>query len=325
VAGRETGPVSEASGAGDRPFVTRLISRVQEAVARRRRRWPWFDHLARAGGRYRRMQGDLMAAGITYFAFLSIFPVVLLIASVVGLVLARDQLLQGQLVDAIQEAVPGRTGDWLVDQVDQAIDSSGFVGFVGLVVFVYAGLRTMDKLRISVRRIWTGAPVEAEFLKDNARDAVSFLALGAAGLLSVGLTAGATTATTAVLRFLGLDVVPGFSLLTTVIGIGLALAGDTVIFLWLLRVVAHTGIDLRLLLPGALFGAVGFEILKVLGNLYLSLISGSVTATTFGGAVGILVWINLVSRFALFTTAWTAFLPRVREQRSSSPVEPVDA
>jgi membrane protein len=296
-----------------------LVTRVLGTVDRLRRRWPWFDHLARAGGRYDRMDGDLMAAGVTYFAFLSLFPVVLLIASIVGLVLAGDRLLQEQVSDAIREAVPGETGEWLVRQVDQAIASSGVTGLVGALLFLYAGLRTMDKLRIGVRRVWTGRPVEAAFLKDNLRDLIAFAALAVAGLLSLALTAGATTATEWVLGLAGLDDVPGIFLFTTVVGITLALAADTVIFLWLLKVVAHTRVDVRALLPGAMFGAVGFEILKVLGSLYLSLISGSITATTFGGAVGILVWINLVSRYALFTTAWTAFLPAVRRQRP--PVE----
>jgi membrane protein len=297
----------------------RLVTRALGTVDRLRRRLPWFDHLALAGGRYDRMDSDLMAAGVTYFAFLSLFPVVLLIASIVGLVLAGDRLLQEQVSDAIREAVPGETGEWLVRQVDQAIASSGVTGLVGALLFLYAGLRTMDKLRIGVRRVWTGRPVEAAFLKDNLRDLIAFAALAVAGLLSLALTAGATTATEWVLGLAGLDDVPGIFLFTTVVGITLALAADTVIFLWLLKVVAHTRVDVRALLPGAMFGAVGFEILKVLGSLYLSLISGSITATTFGGAVGILVWINLVSRYALFTTAWTAFLPAVRRQRP--PVE----
>lgn len=298
----------------DDRLVARLLARVMARVHRERRRRPWFDHVVRAGGRYQRMQGDLMAAGITYFAFLSIFPVVLLAASVIGLLLAGDTMLRSQLISSIRTAVPGETGNFLVDQVQSAIAASRVTGVVGAVLFVYAGLRTMDKLRIGVRRIWTGQPVEPDFLKDNVRDVVSFLALGAVGVVSIGLTGGATTATSWVLERLGLDQAPGVSLVTTLAGIALALAADTVVFLWLLKVVAHTPADLRRLLPGALFGAVGFEILKVLGSLYLALISGSVTASTLGGAVGILVWINLVARYALFTTAWTAFLPGVRCQ-----------
>jgi membrane protein len=311
--------VSRPDVDADRPLALRLVARGLDLVDRYRRRWAWFDHLARAGGRYNRMDGDLMAAGVTYFAFLSIFPVVLLAASIAGLVLAGDTLLRSQLIRAIREAVPGETGDFLVRQVTDAISSSGVTGVVGGLLFVYAGLRTMDKLRIGVRRTWTGRPVEADFLKDNVRDVLSFVALAVVGVVSIALTGGATTATSWVLRTLGLVHVPGIFLVTTVVGIALALVGDTVIFVWLLKVVPHTRVDLRSILPGALFGAVGFEVLKVLGSLYLTVIAGSVTASTLGGAVGILVWINLVSRYALFTTAWTAFLPAVRRQRP--PVE----
>ena len=71
--------------------------------------------------------------------------------------------------------------------------------------------------------------------------------------------------------------------------------------------------------PGALFGAAGFEVLKLLGGYYLTLISGSVTASAFGGAVGLLVWINLVARFAFFTAAWTATLRSVEAAPGPRP------
>ncbi|WP_448626939.1 YihY/virulence factor BrkB family protein [Geodermatophilus sp. URMC 64] len=291
--------------------VAAVPAALDRTVTRLRRRWPWLDHLARAGGRYQRRQGEIMAAGVTYYAFLGLFPVLLLVASVVGLVLSGDQLLQQQLFDAIREAVPGSTGEWLVDQVTDAIDAAGVVGVIGLIGFLYAGLRTMDKLRIGMENIWKGSVDEPEFLRDNLQDLLALLALGAAGALSLGLTGGVTQATGAVLEFLGLDDAPGYGLLTWFLGLALAIAGDTVVFLWLLRVVPSVSHPLRLLLPGALFGALGFEVLKVIGGFYLSLIGTSVTASAFGGAVGILVWINVVARYAFFTAAWTASLPAV--------------
>ena len=90
------------------------------------------------------------------------------------------------------------------------------------------------------------------------------------------------------------------------------------VFLWLLRVVPSVSHPLRRLLPGALFGAAGFEVLKLIGGYYLSLIDGSVTASAFGGAVGLLIWINLVARFAFFTAAWTATLRSIETPASSS-------
>jgi len=303
--------------------VTGVPAAIDRTIARVRARSPFVDHLARAGGRYRRRQGDLMAAGVTYFAFLGLFPVLLLAASIVGLVLSGDQLLQQQLFDAIEEAVPGSTGEWLVEQVQSTINAAGVTGLIGLAGFLYAGLRTMDQLRIGMERIWKGRVDDPEFLRDNLQDLLALVALGAAGALSLALTGGVTQATSWVLGLLGLDDVTGFGVLTWLVGLALAIAGDTVVFLWLLRVVPSLSLPLRLLLPGALFGAVGFEVLKVLGSYYLTLISRSVTASAFGGAVGILVWINVVARFSFFTAAWTASLRRVEAALSEpSPSEP---
>jgi membrane protein len=121
-----------------------------------------------------------------------------------------------------------------------------------------------------------------------------------------------------VLGFLGITGT-GSAVLTWIVSLTLAVVGDVVVFLWLLRVVPSISHPLRLLLPGALFGAAGLEGLKLIGGFYLALISQSVTASVFGGAVGILVWVNLVSRFAFFTAAWTRTLPRVAQWRSPEP------
>ncbi|MGY1708128.1 YihY/virulence factor BrkB family protein [Geodermatophilus sp. SYSU D00758] len=288
----------------------------------RRRAWPWLDHLARAGGRYRGTQGDLMAAGVTYFVFLGLVPVLLLAASVIGLVLAGNTLLQEQLYDAIRDAFPGATGRQIVAELQRAVDAAGVVGVFALAGFVYAGLRAMDKLRIGMERIWKGRADEPEFLKDNLHDLSALLALGVLGVLSLGFTGLVTQATGWVLGWAGLAEAPGLPLVTALLGIALALASDVAVFLWLLKVVPATGHPLRRLLPGALFGAAGFEVMKLAGSLYVSLISGSVTASAFGGAVGILVWINLVFRFAFFTAAWTATLPAVVRATPGGPAGP---
>jgi membrane protein len=307
-----------AQPAGREPWGNRVWARVEAVINAERRRRPWFDHLARAGGRYQRQQGDLLAAGVTYFAFLALFPILLLGASVIGLVLAGDQLLQRELFSAIRDAFPGSVGRQLVRQLAGAIDGAGFIGLIALAGFLYAGLRTMDKLRVGMELIWKGEVDQPDVLRDNLQDLFALIALGAVGLASLGLTGGVTQATSWVLHLLGLADEPGYGVLTWVVGIALAVAADVVVFLWLLRVVPSVSHPLRRLLRGALFGAAGLEALKLIGGFYLSLISDSVTASAFGGAVGLLVWINLVARFAFFTAAWTATLRSV-EAASPAP------
>ena len=301
--------------------ITGVGTRVTAVVDAQRRRWRWFDHLARAGGRYTRTQGDLMAAGVTYFVFLGLFPVLLLVASIIALVLSGDALLQKELYTAIRETFPGSTGDQIVDELRSTVGAAGLTGLIGAAGFLYAGLRAMDKLRIGMERTWKDTVDEPEFWKDNLADVVALVALGAAGLASIGLTGFATQATAGVLTLFGVQDAPGWAVATNVLGIVVAFAGDVVVFLWLLRVVPSTSHPLRRLLPGALFGAAGFEVMKLLGSLYLSLISGSVTSSAFGGAVGILVWINVVIRFAFFTAAWTATLPALQTAVPGAPAE----
>jgi membrane protein len=293
------------------PWYARVNTWALARMRMMRRRWIWFDHLMRAGGRYRRTQGDLMAAGVTYYAFLGLFPVLLLVASIAGLVLAGDALLQQQLYDAIREAFPGELGRQLVDQLDNAISSAGITGLIGVAGFLYAGLRTIDQLRIGMERIWKGHVDAPDVLRDNLQDLVALVVLGGVGLASLLLTGGVTQATSWVLDLLGVADETGFEVLTWLVGVGVGLLVDTAVFLWLLRVVPSLSLPLRLLLPGALFGAAGLAVLKLIGGYYLNLISTSVTASAFGGAVGLLVWINVVSRFAFFTAGWTATLRSV--------------
>jgi membrane protein len=293
------------------PIWNRAYARAEQVINAQRRRFAWFDHVARAGGRYERTHGDLLAAGVTYFAFLGLFPVLLLVASIFGLFLAGDALLQQQMFDAIRETFPGELGEQLVHEVSSAVGSAGVTGLVGLVGFLYAGLRTVDKLRIGMELIWKGGVEKSDVLRDNLQDLLALVALGGIGVVSLGITGAVTQETSRVMKLLGLSDERGYGVLTWVLGIALAMAVDVVIFLWLLRVVPSISYPLRRLLPGALFGAAGFEVLKLIGGYYLSLISHSVTASAFGGAVGLLVWINLVARFAFFTAAWTSTLPRI--------------
>ena len=244
--------------------------------------------------------------------------------SIFALVLSGNALLQQELFAAIRDAFPGDLGQELVRQLESAIGSAGVIGLIGVVGFLYAGLRTIDQLRIGMERIWKGHVDPPDVLRDNLQDLVALVVLGGVGLASLGLTGVVTQATSWTLERLGLDDEPGLGVLTQVLGIGLAVVVDVVVFLWLLRVVPSLSLPLRRLLPGALFGAAGIEVLKLIGGFYLSLISDSVTASAFGGAVGLLVWINLVARFSFFTAGWTATLRSVEATTPPWSLTPLD-
>jgi membrane protein len=295
--------------------ISRATSAATGLLRRQRDRRPWLDHLVHAGGHYNRVQGDLLASGVTYYAFLALFPVLLLLASIAGLVLRGDPLLLDQLTTAIREAVPGPTGAQLAGQVTDAINSATTFGLIGLAGFLFVGLGAMDKVRVGMDIVWRGRPDPPDFFTDRLKDLLALLGLGAAGAASIALTTTATTASSWLLGLLGLDERAGSFLLTDGLAIAVALAGDVLIFLWVLKGVPDNPFGLRQLLPGAVFGAVGLEVLKLVGSWYLSLIGSSVTAQALGGIVGVLVWINVVARFAFYTACWAATIPVIERAR----------
>lgn len=293
-----------------------------------RARWPWLNHLINAVQHYQQRQADMLAASITYFSFLALFPLVLLGVSVAGIVLSgRPELLQ-ELTDQIRQTVPGDFGNQIVDGVNKARENAGTIGIVGLVGLLYAGLAWMAKLRIGMQTLWLGAPLQIMFLKAYLRDFVALVGVGGAIVLSVGVTALANGLTGTLLGLLNLDGLPGVGVLTRVLGILVSIAGTSLIFLWLFIRLPQLHISVRHILPGAIFAATGFEILKLVGAAYISSLTGSPSAAVFGSFIGILVWIYIVSRFMLFSAAWTATLPGVIAERradldAAGPPEPV--
>lgn len=300
--------MADTSGSSTQPQGS--VPQKSGFLDRLRGRYGWLDHVIRAATLYVERNADVLAGSITYFGFLALFPSLLLAASVFGFVLAGRPELLGELIARIVEYVPGSAGDQLIEALNAAIDSRGAVGIVGLLGLLYAGLSWISKLRLAIQTLWQGNPEEASFLKDNARDLLALIGLGGGLAVSLAVTAVGTSAASFFLDLVGLSEVPGSTLITGALAIALAIVGSTLVFCWLFGSLSGHDITYRSVLPGAILAAVGFEILKLIGGFYLSLVSNSVSAGVFGSVVGILLFIYLACRFLLFCVAWTATLPR---------------
>ncbi len=283
-----------------------LKDRVTGTLRRQRERRPWLDHLIRAYQQYKSANGDHLAAAITYFSFLAIFPLVLLGASVAGFVLANNADLTGRLQDVISKNVPGPLGDTMSQAVQSVIEHRGSIGVIALLGVAYAGLGWIGNLRTGVQVVWASEVTKEKFLKAKLEDALVLVGLGLGIVVSLALTSGGTALSKVVVDALNLDGVPGMGTLIGAIGILLALAADTLLFMWLFTRLPRRPVRYRTVLRGAVLAAVGYEILKVVGTTYIARVTSNPTYGAFAGAVGLLVWIDLVSRFLLLAAAWTA-------------------
>jgi membrane protein len=132
--------------------------------------------------------------------------------------------------------------------------------------------------------------------------------LGVALVASLGVTVVGTATTDQILRALSLDTLPGMHVLVTALGIVLSVAGDVLIFWWLLVRLPAIEVPRAVAVRGALLAAAGFEVLKIIGTYTIAHSAKSPTAGPFASVLAVLIWIQLVARFMLFCCAWTAVL-----------------
>jgi membrane protein len=280
-------------------------------------------HLIRAGTSYIERHGDHYAAAITYFSVLSLFPLIMIGFAVAGFVLAGNAALLGDLQQSITKAAPSGLGDTLSKVVHQAVNSRGTVGILGLLAAIYSGLGWMTNLRDALSAMWGHDVPNRSFLRNLGSDALSLVGLGLSLLISFGITAAGTGLGKLLLHALGLADDGWAVFLLLVATIALSLAANWLVFLWVLSRLPRQRVDARSAMRGAVFAAVGFEILKQAAALFLGLVANNATGALFGPIIGVLVFANLVSRLLLFVTAWTATTKANLVPETPVPTAPV--
>lgn len=282
------------------------MGRVGERLRAERVKRPWLDHLMRAGKLYGHENGNHLAAAITYFSVLAVFPLLLVAMSVLGYVLAGDEQRMEDIQQSIADNVPGTLSSLVSNAVNAAANNASGILSIGLLGALYSGLGWIGNLRAAVQAMWGQPTPKENFLAAKGRDLLALVGLGLALLVSLALTSAGTALTGTLIEAVDLDGTTGVGTLTRLLGIVIAIAADVLIFAWMLARLPHRKIAFGPVLGGAVFAAVGFELLKVFGSYYLKQVTQSETAGIFGSVIGLLVWANLVARFLLFATAWAA-------------------
>lgn len=284
-----------------------------------RRRRPFFDHLVRAGERYSDRNGTQLAGAVTYFAFLSFFPLLALAFAVVGFLAARQVELTAYLEEALDEVLPGLSQQLPMDQIADARVGASVLGLLGL---LYAGLNSVSALREALHTIWLKSLKQGpNFVLRKLVDLLVMLGLGTALLFTVTFTSVMQTATVWLLSLVGLEGSLVANLSLRALALVIAIAVNMCLFLLVFALLSGAGRPTGMMWRGALLGAVGFEILK---NLAAQLLAGTLTNpvyASFAVLVGLLVWINLVMRVVMFSAAWTAtWLPALPPYTGSLPL-----
>ncbi|WUI00505.1 YihY/virulence factor BrkB family protein [Spirillospora sp. NBC_00431] len=281
-----------------------LLGDAKDLLREARGRRPWLDHQARAFERYRERRGDRLAAALTCYGFLSFFPLLALAYSLLGYLVGVSAEARDYFVRAVYSQLPG-LADQL--QVEEIARSKTTVGIIGLVALLVTGQGWVQVLRESLRAMWGNEPGGGgNYAVKRLWDMAVLAFLGVILICGMAVSTVTTSATHTVLGWFGLEDVTGAGTGLRLLSLACATAFNTVIFLVLFTRLSGTRAPWRRIIRGALFGAVGFELLKQIASLLLARTTENPVYGAFAVLVGLMVWINVVSRFALYVAAWTA-------------------
>ena len=232
--------------------------------------------------RYKDLHGNNIAAAITFQAFISLFPLLLVAVAVIGWLSGDGTAIAGSVVKEL-----GLTGDAekaVVDAVAAARESKKAASVVGLASLFYSGLGLVNALQYGYNQVWQ---VEERGVKDKAVGVVWL-----AGAAVVFVAAGAITT---LLRWL-----PGYF---AFLGIVVALIVNFGLWVWTSKILPNTRVPWKAVLPGALFAAIGLEILKVVGALLVPrmVANSSQLYGTLGVVFALLAWLFFFGRLIIYS------------------------
>ena len=300
------------------------VAGVSGLLARLRKRMPWFDHVMRAQQRYNDSKGDFFAAGITYFTVFSIFPLLMLGFATGGFILASSPQLLATIEEKIRETIHGQMGEQVVGLMDAALESRTSVGVVATATAAWVGLGWMANLREALSQMWGHDRAKPSgFVKTKLSDLLALLSTFVAILVTVALTAiGSTSVMHKLLNWLGIRDSDALSLLLHAGSLVVSVLVSWLLFTWMIVRLPRESSGVLSSMRAGLIAAIGFELFKQLGAIYLRSVMTGPAGATFGPVLGLMVFAYVTARLVLFATAWAATSEENLREKVIAPPPP---
>lgn len=253
-------------------------------------------------------QAGHLAALLAYYGFFALFPLLLVLVTVLGFVLSGDRGLYDEIVDSAVGQFPVIGDDLQVD----ALGGSSVALVVGLVAAVWAGLGIAVAGQRAMDQVWDiPHRLRRNFLTARLRGLLILLVLG---LLNVAITTG-----------VGLLVGGLAGREVTIAGFVASALLDIVLFWAVFRLFTARTVPTRQLWPGIVIAAVGWALLQTAGGVYVDRVVSRANATYgfFAIVIGLLSWLYLGGQMLLY--AAEANVVRARRLWPRSVLEPVTA
>jgi membrane protein len=241
--------------------------------------------------------GKDLASAIAYWAFFSIFPLLLGMSAAAGYML-RSETAQERLFELVTSSLPG-SAELVQKNVDSVVATRGTFGVVAIVGLFWSGSAAFGAISRAINRALQAKrphPFFLSKLRYFSMTVASTVLLGVSIAISASLEV-VTNLDFQALERLGIDPDAVNQMAGTLSGLAFAFLTFALIY----KVTPYVDTRWRQVVPGALLAAVGFEVVKRAFLFYLS------RAANFEAVYGSLSSI-IVLLLWLYLSAWVLLI-----------------
>jgi YihY family inner membrane protein len=243
-------------------------------------------------------QAGYQAALLTYYGFLSLFPLLLVLTTLTTLLAGNHPELQDTVIKSVTDYFPV-LGNQLSEHVG-GLHKSGVALAAGILFTLYGARGVADAFRHGVNHIWHVPIVKRDGFPKSIWKSLSIILVGGLGLILASVMAG-----------LAVHAGNGFGF--RVLSILLNLAILFAVFVLLLKLSLPNKVRVKQVGSGAATAAIGLVILQALGNYLLARQLKDLDAlySNFAIPLGLLFWIYLQAQVMYYAVEIAA----VRSQK----------
>ena len=306
---------ADAEPRGPEVHIEQAIGRLYRFLAGNRwTRFPWAVVQT-----FSKAEGALMSGSMAYYTFLSLLPLLMVAAFVIATFASPGPDARATVAEALNQVFPGIGTEVFEDVIDQVVVNRAALGVFGLLSVAYAGSGFVGSMTACLNRMWK-VPAGRNPVGQKVVNILIVMLLGSVLLGSALLTIWVSATAQETLN-LG-PTSPVISMIEEVA----APASMLIVLLLMYRLLPARPHSWLSQIPGAIFGGVGFYLLKRGFDLWASHSAGiGALPRSLVSVTLLLVWLGFFGQLILYGAALNVVLDRRHRGEPIMPEAPPPA
>jgi YihY family inner membrane protein len=242
--------------------------------------------------------GGVLVSNLAYSAFVSLFPLLLVLVTILGLIASVNPAFRTDVLNAVAGQVP-LIGNQLTGNVHQLKRSSVIGLVIGIVGLIWGSAGLAQSGLFTMEQVWNlPGPARPGYVQRLGRAGLFLCLLGGGVIVTTGLSSLPNY-----VHNLGIGSEIVIELVSAAFNVGM--------YIGAFRVLTPKGVPIRNLLPGAVTGGILWTVLQFLGTyLVHHYLRGDSVYGVFGTVLGLLAWIYLAVEITVYSAEINVVLTR---------------